>query len=270
MIDVHCHLQFDAFANDYENVINDAFNSGIKKIINVGTRIESSRKAVEFAEKYEKLFAIVGVHPHHADKHDLASDWLVQLEKIAKNSKVLAIGEIGLDYYSYQSNGIVDPILQKNIFIEQLKLAHKLKLPLQIHNRHAGGDILEILEQNKHLLQPIPGMFHCFAGSKEILKRALDLGFYIGFDGNITYKGLAPGETVSLSDLAILTPIDRIVIETDSPYLTPIPYRGKRNEPKHAIITAKYIAELKDVSFEKFVEQTDNNVYTLFRKLSRI
>ncbi len=110
-------------------------------------------------------------------------------------------------------------------------------------------------------------MFHCFAGTKEALKKALSLGFCIGFDGNITYKGLSPGETVSLSELAVLTPLDRIVVETDSPYLTPIPFRGKRNEPKHAIITAQFIAQLKGVELEKLVEQTDKNVYTIFSKL---
>lgn len=267
MIDVHSHLQFEAFEKDYDDVIKRAFDSGITKIINVGTRLESSIKAVEFANKYDNLYAIIGVHPHHSDKHDLESDWLTQLEKLAENKKVLAIGEIGLDYYSYKSNGIVDPAVQKKCFIQQIKLAHKLKLPLQIHNRHAGEDILQILIEHKDLLLPTPGMFHCFAGSKEILKKTLELGFYIGFDGNITYKGLAPGETVSLSELAKLTPIDRILIETDSPYLTPNPYRGTRNEPKHAIITGEFIAKLKNISHEDFVEQIDKNVYTVFSKL---
>lgn len=195
------------------------------------------------------------------------NDYISQLEKLAENNKVLAIGEIGLDYYSYKSNGIVDPILQKKCFIQQIELAHKLKLPLQIHNRHAGEDILQILTEYKNLLLPTPGMFHCFAGSKEILKKTLDLGFYIGFDGNITYKGLAPGEMVTLSELAKLAPLDRIVIETDSPYLTPLPYRGARNEPKHAIITTRFIAQLKGITYEKLVEQTDQNVYNMFSKL---
>lgn len=267
MIDVHCHLQFEAFETDYDQIIKDAFDAGITKIINVGTRIESSLKAVEFAEKYDNLFAIVGVHPHHADKHDLNSDWLKQLENIANHPKVLAIGEIGLDYYSYKSNGIVDPVLQKKLFIEQIKLAAGLGLPLQIHNRHAGADIIEILKENKHLLLDTPGMFHCFAGDTETLNTALQMGFYIGFDGNITYKGLAPGETVTLSELAKLTPIDRLVVETDSPYLTPIPYRGKRNEPKHAIITAEFIANLKGITYDELVVQTDKNIYNMFKKL---
>jgi TatD DNase family protein len=289
MIDVHCHLQFQKFEDDYDRVIQDAFDAGITKIINTGTQLSSSRKAVEFAEKYENLYAIIGVHPHHADKirtnpevvehtepqpdpkakHNAeATDdkdyWLKELEKLTKRPKVIGIGEIGLDYFSYKSNGIVEPVLQKEIFEAQIELAHKVKLPLQIHNRQAGEDVIAILKAKKHLLQDVPGMFHCFAGTKEVLQDALDLGFYIGFDGNVTYKGLAPGETVELSELAKRTPLERIVVETDAPYLTPIPHRGKRNEPQYAILTANFIAELKGVSFETLVEQTDKNVYTIF------
>ena len=262
MTDAHCHLQFKGFENDYGEVIKNAFDAGITKIINVGTSIDSSRKAVEFAEKYKNLYAIIGIHPHHSDKPE--KNYLQELEKLAENKKVLAIGEIGLDYYSYKSNGIVDPALQIKIFIEQLELANKLKLPLQIHNRHAGEDILKILTDHKNLLLNQPGMFHCFAGTKEVLKRALELGFFIGFDGNITYDGLAPGETVSLTELAKLTPLDRIVVETDSPYLTPLPFRGERNEPKHAIITARFIAQIKGLSFEKFEEVLDKNIFNIF------
>lgn len=308
MIDVHCHLQFKAFENDYDTVTQDAFDAGITTIINTGTQLSSSRKAVEFADKYEKLYAIVGVHPHHADKiqsnpeiierseishsviairqptekqthtnkiatspttprNDDKDYWLKELGKLTKHPKVLAIGEIGLDYFSYKSNGIVDKKLQKAIFEAQIVLAHQAKLPLQIHNRLAGEDIIEILRHHKNLLQSNPGMFHCFAGTEAVHKGALDLGFSIGFDGNSTYKGLAPGETVELSHLAKLTPLDRIVIETDAPYLTPIPHRGTRNEPKYAILTARFIAECKGIAFDKLVEQTDKNVYTIFRKL---
>ena len=306
MIDVHCHLQFKAFENDYDAVIKDAFAAGITGIINTGTQLSSSRKAVKFAEQYKNLYAIIGVHPHHADKIQtnpdvveksenptvIASDrrergnpkkqkiasshaplnddknfWLEELEKLTKNPKVLAIGEIGLDYFSYKSNGIVDPKLQKEIFIQQIELAHKIGLPLQIHNRLAGEDVIEILKHHKHLLKTNPGMFHCFAGTKDVLKDALDMGFCIGFDGNSTYKGLAPGETVELSELAKLTPLDRIVIETDAPYLTPVPHRGKRNEPQYAILTAYLIASRKGIPYEELVEQTDKNVYTMFTRL---
>ena len=286
MIDVHCHLQFKAFEQDYDKVIRAAFEAGITKIINTGTQLPSSRSAITFAENYADLYAIVGVHPHHADKiqsnpnivertegeqvivapeHVDSDFWIDELEEMAKHPKVIGIGEIGLDYFAYKSNGIVDPTLQKEIFIAQLNLAHRVKLPLQIHNRHAGEDIIKILKEHKHLLQANPGMFHCFAGTKEVLYAALDLGFSIGFDGNSTYKGLAPGETVALPDLIELTPLDRIVIETDAPYLTPVPHRGERNEPKYAILTARFIADLKGISYEKLVEQTDKNVYTIFR-----
>jgi TatD DNase family protein len=286
MIDVHCHLQFKAFEEDYDALIKEAFKAGLTRIINTGTQLSSSEKAIEFAETYEKLYAIVGVHPHHADKihqnpnvvekgehvpHVAPTQdkhfWLKELERMAKHPKVLAIGEVGLDYFQYKSNGIVDPKLQKEVFEAQIDLAHRMRLPLQIHNRLAGEAIIEILKHHRNILQSNPGMFHCFAGTREVHRAALDLGFSFGFDGNSTYKGLAPGETVELRELIKFTPLDRIVIETDAPYLTPVPHRGTRNEPKYAILTGQFIAELKGISFNDLVVQTDKNVYTIFSKL---
>lgn len=264
MIDVHCHLNFKAFTEDFDEVIKQATNNGVKTIINTGTSIESSRRAVELAEKYENLYAIVGIHPHHADK--MKPGWDKEIKEIAKSSKkVVAIGEIGLDYYSYKSNGIVPKKLQEESFVAQIELAHRLKLPLQIHNRHAGEDIIKILKDNKDKLLSIPGMFHCFAGSPEVLKNALDLGFYIGFDGNSMYKGLAPGETTDLKDLIKATPLDRIVCETDSPYLTPEPYRGKRNEPKYVILVGEFLAKIKGISFEDLQAHTTRNASGIFK-----
>lgn len=267
MIDVHCHLNFHSFTEDYDEVIKRAHSAGVTRIINVGTKIDSSQWAVDLAQKYSDLYAIVGVHPHHADKLELAPDWLEQLEKIAGQKKVVGIGEVGLDYYNYKSNGIVDPVLQKEVFASQIELAHKLDLPLQIHNRQAGEEIITMLKERKHLLKSVPGMFHCFAGTMDVLKDALDLGFYIGFDGNSTYKGLAPGETVELKDQIAYTPIDRIVTETDSPYLTPHPHRGTRNEPSYVILVGEFIAQTKGIPFEQAVEQTTKNVYTVFTAL---
>lgn len=265
MIDVHCHLNFHAYVKDYDTCIKNAAKAGVSIIVNVGTKIDSSEKAVLLAQEYENLYAIVGVHPHHADKQDVSSDWLSQLKDLAKQPKVVGIGEIGLDYYRYQSNGVVDPVMQKEFFEAQVALAHELDLPIQIHNRHAGKDILEILKAHKNLLrQDNPGMFHCFAGSMEILKGALDLGFMIGFDGNSTYPGLAPLETVSLSEIAKQTPIDRIVTETDSPFLTPVPFRGSRNEPKYVILVGEFLAKLKGISIEEFDHQTEQNAKLLF------
>ncbi len=267
MIDAHCHLNFHKFENDYDEVIKRAQEAGVHTIINTGTQISSSEWAVQLAEQYDKLYTVVGIHPHHADK--VEADWLTQLEKLAKHPKTIGIGECGIDYYNYQSNGIVDSDIQKNIFIKQIELAHKCKLPLQIHSRNeeARKEVIKILKTHKHLLQPIPGMFHCMAGSLESLKQALDMGFYVGFDGNSMYEGLPPDEPVELTELISYTPLDRIVIETDSPYLSPLPHRGKRNEPSYAIITARFIADIKQISLEKLIEQTDNNVYTIFSKL---
>lgn len=270
MIDVHCHLNLHSFDEDFDAVAKRAFEGGVRIIVNTGTSIPSSRKAVELAHKYENMYAIVGVHPHHADKTDIefegeiSENWLEDIERIAKDSKVIGIGEIGLDYHSYKSNGVVDKNVQRDAFISQIKLAHKLGLPLQIHNRHAGEDVVEILKEHKNLLKEVPGMFHCFAATKEVLKDVLDMGFYIGFDGNITYKGLAPRETVALSDLAKETPIDRIFIETDSPFLTPVPLRGERNEPKNGIIIGEFIAQLKNISYSTLEQVVYNNFEAVF------
>ncbi|OGH21334.1 MAG: hypothetical protein A2958_00850 [Candidatus Levybacteria bacterium RIFCSPLOWO2_01_FULL_38_13] len=262
MVDVHCHLNFHSFEKDYDEVIKRAFNKGIKKIINVGTKIDSSQKAVELAEKYKNLYAIIGVHPHHADK--LEKDWIAKLEKLCKNSKVVGIGECGMDFYRYKSNGIIDVKLQKDVFVKQIELSLKLKLPLQIHNRHAGKEILDILSHYKSDLLNPPGMFHCMSGNLDFLKRVLGLGFYIGFDGNITYKGIAPGEDTLLSDLIKATPFTRIVTETDSPFLAPVPFRGRRNTPSYVIIVGQFIAKIKGISFEKLEEQTSLNADRIF------
>ncbi len=274
MVDVHCHLNFKSFSQDYDEVIKQARKDGVEKIINVGTQISSSKLAVELAQKYENLYAIVGIHPHHADspftlnkvKGMPEENYLAELEELAKKPKVVAIGEIGLDYYPYASNGVVDPTLQKKLFIEQIELAHKLNLPLQIHNRQAGEDILDILINHKSLIfnnRP-PGMFHCFAGTVEVLKQVLDLGFYVGFDGNITYEGIAKGETVPLPELVKYAPLDRIVTETDSPFLTPEPNRRSRNIPSYVILVGQEIAKIKAVPFEKVEEQTVKNAYDIF------
>ena len=262
MIDVHCHLNFKAYNDDLEDVLERAKKIGVEKIINVGTSIESSQKAVELAKKYKNLYAIVGIHPHHADK--LGQGWEKEIEKLAKKSKVLAIGEIGLDYYSYETNGVVDPKLQIEVFEAQIQIAKNVGLPLQIHNRQAGKDIVEILRHYKNLLKETPGMFHCFAADFKVLKNVLDLGFFVGYDGNITYKGIAKGETVALYELLSNTPIERLVIETDAPFLTPEPHRGGRNEPSYVIITAKYIAQTLGMSFDEIDTKTTLNANKIF------
>jgi TatD DNase family protein len=270
MIDVHCHLNLHKFDTDYDQVIKDALAAGVTKIVNTGTSIPSSRKAVELASKYENLYAIVGIHPHHADKTDkefegeLQTDWLKELESLAKMSKVIGIGEVGMDYFRYKSNGIVEKNLQEDAFRKQIELSIKLKIPLQIHTRLAWDDTLGIILEYRNLLQDPPGMFHCFSGSIAYAKRVLDAGFYLGFDGNITYGGIPPGEDTPLSDLVKYAPLDRILTETDSPFLTPQSLRGSRNVPQNVIIVARHIAQLRGCSYEKVNETVLINFQKVF------
>lgn len=272
MIDVHCHLNLHKFDEDYDQVIKDALASGVEKIVNTGTSIPSSRKAVELAAKYSKLYAIVGIHPHHADKTDkefegeLHEDWLAELEKIARMPKVVGIGEIGMDYFRYKSNGIVEKQLQEDAFRQQIELSIKLSLPLQIHTRLAWDDTLHILSDYTSQLQDVPGMFHCFSGSIEFTRKVLDAGFYLGFDGNVTYSGLPPGEKTALPELVKYAPVERILTETDSPFLTPQSLRGSRNVPKNVIIVGEEIARIKGISFEKVQNQTAENFTAVFGK----
>lgn len=271
MVDVHCHLNLHKFDKDYDMVIKDAFKEGVATIINTGTSIPSSRKAVELSEKYDGLFAIVGIHPHHADKTDvefegeLHENWLEELERIAKSSKkVVGIGEIGMDYFSYKSNGIVEKKLQEDAFRKQIELSIKLGLPLQIHNRLAWDDTLSILLDYKNELQNPPGMFHCYSGSIEFTRKVLDAGFYLGFDGNITYKGLPPKEDTALIDLVKYAPADRILTETDSPFLTPEPLRGRRNTPSNVPLIVDFIAKAKGISYNKLELQIEDNLKKVF------
>jgi TatD DNase family protein len=262
MVDAHCHLNFKAFENDLDEVVKRALAKGVNKIVNVGSSLETSKVAVELARKYPNLYATVGIHPHHADK--LEEDWEKNLEALAKESKVLAIGETGLDYFNYESNGITEKKLQKNLFEKQIELSQKLHLPLMIHNRQAGSDILDILSNHSSSFLNPPGLFHCFSSNIDLLKKVLNLGFYVGFDGNITYKGIAKGEDTSLSTLVEYAPIDRIITETDSPYLPPIPYRGSRNEPSYVIIVAEFIAKIKKLQVEAVIEKTTQNACAVF------
>jgi len=263
MIDVHCHLNFHSFEKNVDEVVKKAFDDGVTTIINTGTSIESSEKAIELAKEYDNLYAIVGVHPHHADK--VETGWEKKLEKLAKEPKVVGIGETGLDYFSYKTNGIVEPKIQKDIFIKQVELSIKLRLPLQIHNRLAGPDIIDILQSYKSELLNPPGMFHCMSGNIEHLKNVLELGFYVGFDGNITYDGIARGEDTLLSELVKYAPIDRIVTETDSPFLPPVPYRGMRNLPSYVIIVGEFVAKTKGLTFEEVKEKTAQNARHIFK-----
>lgn len=283
MIDVHCHLNFHKFEADVEDVIRDAREKGVTTIVNTGTSIPSSRLAVQLADSHDNMFAIVGIHPHHADKTDnphpsplpegegitqeeeLADNWLEELEKIATSSqKVIGIGEIGMDYWNYRTNGIVPKDLQETAFRSQIELSIKLGLPLQIHNRLAWDDTLGILMEYQPQLQEVPGMFHCFSGSISFLTKVLEAGFYVGFDGNITYPGIPLGEDTPLPELVKYAPLDRIITETDSPFLTPVPLRGQRNMPGNIPLIVGEVAKIKGVPYNKVESQITKNFLRLF------
>lgn len=272
MIDSHCHLNLHKFDNDYDKVIREAIEAGVTTIVNTGTSIPSSRKAIELASKYENLYAIVGIHPHHADKLDaefegeIQDDWLEQLEKLAREPKVIGIGEIGMDYFRYKSNGTVEKQLQEDAFRRQIELSITLQLPLQIHTRLAWDDTLKIIHDYATKLQDPPGMFHCFSGSIEFTKKVLEAGFYLGFDGNITYEGLPPGEDTRLDALVKYAPLERIITETDSPFLSPQSLRGKTNTPKNVIIVGEAIASFKNTSFEAVNKAVTDNFRHVFGK----
>lgn len=256
-------MQFHSYRKDTDKVIENALSSGVTHIINTGTSVKSSDSAVKLAEKNDKLYAIVGIHPHEAEK--LEENWDKKLIDLAKKSKkVIGIGEIGLDYFKRSENEKINKTKQKELFIRQIEIAIELKLPLQIHNRQAGDDILEILSKYKNDLNIIPGMFHCMSGNLDFLKKVLGLGFYVGFDGNITYDGIAKGEDTPLPELVRNTPIERIVTETDAPFLSPIPYRGSRNEPKHVIIVGENIAKIKELNVSLVETETTKNAGKIF------
>lgn len=260
LIDTHAHLNFKAFKKDLEQVVNRATNAGIRKIIIPGAKVDSSRKAVEIAQKYNPCFAAVGIHPHHvADFIELGKNKIAdELKMLVNNKKVVAIGEVGLDYHEYKGYPPIDEETkkrQKELLTLQIDIATEYKLPVIFHCRNAHDNQLEIIKNQK-----LTGVFHCFGGNKEHLKKVLDLGFFVGFDGNITYP-----ENKNLQALVRYTPIDHLLLETDAPYLTPLPFRGQRNEPSFLMHTAKFVSQLHTISVENILETTSRNALKLFR-----
>ncbi len=270
MLDAHCHLQFHKFEEDAESVIKEAVGIGVTTIVNTGTSVDSSIKAVEIAQKFENCWAIIGIHPHHADKSDaqyeglMPEDWLEKLEELAKQPKVIGIGEVGMDFWNYRTNGVVPVDLQEDAFRKQIELSIKLNLPLQIHTRLAWDETLAILSDYKNQLRKVPGMFHCFSGSVEFTKKVLDMGFLVGFDGNVTYDGVPPGETTPLVDLVKFVPEDMILTETDSPFLSPVPLRGQRNTPSNIPIILEFIAKNKGIPYNTLEAQIERNFRAVF------
>ncbi|MCD6376828.1 MAG: TatD family hydrolase [Caldisericaceae bacterium] len=253
-VDTHAHLDFDLFDEDRELVIQRAIENKVAGIISIGVDLESSKRAVELADKYAIVFAAVGIHPTEcADVPDRDFD---VIEELAQHEKVVAIGEIGLDYYHMRAPKNV----QKNVFIYQSHIAKKLDLPIIVHNREAQADLLELITSNA--LAQKEGVLHSFSGDDIYLENILETDFFISFTGNITFKNS------KMEHLVEKTPVEKLLLETDSPFLTPVPLRGKRNEPAFIVHTAKKIAEIKKISLEDLGQITTENARHLFKKLN--
>ena len=253
LIDSHCHLDMADFQSDLDLVIDRAIQNGVKGIVTIGIDLASSHSAVGISRRTAAVRATVGFHPHEADKADQKT--LAQLVDLAEKNKgeVVGWGEIGLDYVKKYS----PPETQRDIFREQLRIARELKLPVIIHDREAHEDCLRIIKEEGPFEQG--GIMHCFSGDLNFARRVIDHNFHISIPGIVTYN-----KAYEMQDVASQVPIERLLIETDGPFLAPVPYRGKRNEPLYTLFTAARIAELRGLELGNFARQTTGNCKSLF------
>jgi len=252
LIDTHCHLDWNSFGADREAVIDRAVQAGVTRMITIGVELPSSRRAIEIAEAHDAVYAAVGVHPNDCAEFDAAM--LADIRLLAQHSKVVAIGEIGLDYYWHK----VDHEVQARTFRAQLELAAELHKPVIIHSRDAASDVMVTLEEFAKQAE-CAGTLHSYFDDLVIAQRAFAIGFYIGVTGPITFK-----KAEREREIIRQVPLDRILIETDAPFLTPVPHRGERNEPAFVRHTAEMIAKVRGQSIEDVAHQTTRNAEKLF------
>src|SRR5216110_2898147 len=282
LIEAHAHLDYPDFANDFDDMLRRATDAGVTRIITIGTSIENSRRAIELAEKYPNVFAVIGVHPTYA--HEAPEDLITPLRELAKNPRVVAIGEIGLDYHYLPSveaakrkdvqvfNALqsttgkqIEATIedgaykskQAELFEQLLDLAVELRFNVVIHQRDAWDDTLEILRDYG---RQVSGVFHCFGGTPEQANEVLDLGHFVSFTGIVTFKNGAAVRAV-----AARVPLDTFMVETDCPYLAPGPFRGKRCEPAHTRLVAESIATARGILLEDVAEMTTQTAEEFFR-----
>lgn len=282
LIDTHAHLDYPEFADDFDDILARATQAGVTRILTIGTSIESSRRAIELAEKYQNVFAVVGVHPSYAE--EAAEDVMTPLRELAKNPRVAAIGETGLDYHSLPSakvarerktqvidalqadtedeieGGIHDGALkskQTSLFQQQLDLAVELKLNVVIHQRDAWPDTLAILREYG---RTVSGVFHCFGGTREQAEDVISLGHLVSFTGIVTFKNGA-----AVREVAAGLSLSEFMVETDCPYLAPEPHRGKRCEPAHTRLVAESIAQARGIPLEELARATTKTAAEFFR-----
>jgi len=252
LIDSHAHLEMPDFRKDLEQVIQRAKESGVEYIFTVGTEKKDWMRALEIAYSYPSIYAILGVHPHNAKK--INDETYSTLRKLCRDEKVRAYGEIGLDFY----RNLSPRDIQLKRFREQIQLARELRLPIVVHDREAHKETLEILKSEK--AEECGGIIHCFSGDYEMAKECIEMGFYISIPGSITFKN-ADG----FQQIIKCLPLESLLVETDAPFLAPVPFRGKRNEPSYVRYTAQKVAELKKIPFEKVAEVTTENALCVYR-----
>lgn len=256
LFDTHMHLNAWQFKEDREDTIQRAWDAGVKYMVIVGFDHETIPLAIEIAEQNEHIYAAVGWHP--VDAIDMTEKELTWIEELSEHPKVVALGEMGLDYHWDKSPKDV----QKEVFRKQIRLAKKLDMPIIIHNREATEDIIQILKEED--AQSVGGIMHCYNDSVQYVQACLDMNFYISLGGPVTFKNAPLPKEVAKE-----VPLDRLLIETDAPYLAPHPNRGKRNEPAYVRLVAEKIAELRETSLEEITQQTTENALRLFRISSK-
>ena len=250
LFDSHAHYNDEKFEEDREEVLKEIYKSGVTKLVNAGYSLESSKTAIEIAKAHDFIYATVGISPN--DIENFKNEDLDNIIKLASNKKVVAIGEIGLDYYWNKEN----KNLQKEVFISQIKIANELNLPIVIHTREAIYDTLEILKNNSCNRK---GIFHCCPFNVDLVREGLKLGFYISFAGPTTFKN-----SKNTAEIINMVPLDKMLIETDSPYLSPEPLRGKRNDSRNVKYIAQKIADVKEISIEEVAKRTYDNAKKIF------
>lgn len=252
LVDTHCHLDWNAFDADRDAVIRRAVDAGVTRMLTIGVDVPGSRRALELAGQYAEVYAAVGVHPN--DCADFDAEMLKEIRSLAQHPKVVAIGEIGLDYYWHK----VDHAVQARAFQAQLELAAELGKPVIVHSREAASDTIEMLENFTHHAPRTTGTLHSYFDDLTIMRRAFAIGFYCGVTGPITFK-----KSDRARNLLRQAPLDRLLIETDAPFLTPVPHRGQRNEPVHVRHVAETIAQARGAAVEVVARQTTLNANQL-------
>lgn len=249
LTDTHCHLFYEELKNDLSNVLLRANEMNVTRFICVGTNIIDSKECLSITENHENIFSSVGIHPH--DSKDIEDGYIDEIYELMEYESMIAVGEMGLDYY----RNLSPPEIQEKVFREQLEIAQDLNRPIIFHNRDADSDIIKVLSDYPEVI----GVAHCFSSTLETANALLEMGYYISFSGNITFKNS------HLSEIVKEIPLHRILVETDSPYLSPEPYRGKTNEPSRVRIVAEKVAEIKNIPFEDIAKHTHENASELFQ-----